>query len=446
MGDNRAVHSRVTQLCLTVLATSCLLSGCRVSDATPTPPADSPRPDPATPTLAASPTLPATPTSAPPTTATASPSSAVSPSPDVSASPTASPSDPGAPTVDPNAGLSWQLADAGVFTSMDVISDAVALGSLVVAVGTTETQDVVGAAGAWYSLDGQTWQPADDLPDAEYAAIDAVSAGPGGLVGVGFDDSGDTSVPAVWRTTDGRSWTRVDDADLDRGQMAAVAGGADGYVAIGSDFDDGTSLVWTSSDGADWSAGEPVPGVDSGAAINGLAAIGQGFIAYGSSADGNARMWYSPDGREWQVAEGFGDEADSAVNDVAVSDDGFVAVGARYLGDTTRALVWTSSDGLTWQAVPGLELDGEMIGVEPVGPGFYAVGAMPETNELIFNAAVWASPDGVAWQRRPDDASFELARMIEVFQAGPGLVVIGDKSLDAAGEELAPAVWVGVPQ
>lgn len=434
----RRVPDRATLVSLAMLAAALLLAGCRGAE-----PAASP-----TPVASTSPSsLPSESTTATAPPASATPAPTVNPTTDPGGSPTAppSPTDGPAPTIDPAVDIGWQLTDADVFTSFDVISDAAALGTTVVAVGSTESDEGVGAAGAWYSIDGITWQAADDLPQAEDASIDGVSPGPGGMVAVGFDYSGEQLLPAVWRTADGRSWVRVSDADLTRGEMAAVAGGPGGYVALGTDFDDGTSLIWTSADGADWSAATPVAGVDVGAAINGLAASEQGWVAFGSSADGSARVWHSADGSAWQLADGFGDEADSAVNDIAVSAGRFVAVGARYLGDTARALVWTSANGSSWQAQP-IDLDGEMIGVEAVGDGFYAVGAVPEPNELVFDAGVWASADGAAWQRRADDASFELARMIEVFQAGPGLVAIGEKAIDEAGEELSPAVWLGVPR
>lgn len=378
--------------------------------------------------------------SAGPTGTASTPSASLDPG--ITSQPSVQPS--AGTTVDPAGSVTWQLVERGPFTSADVISDATLMAGAIVAVGSTETETGDGSGAAWYSLDGSNWQPADALPEAVNTSIEGVSNGPSGLVAVGFDYAGEALLPAIWRSADGRNWERVADSDLTRGQIGSIAGGGNGYVALGVDFEDGSSLIWTSADGADWSPVQVVPGVDFESVINGLEAVGQGYIAYGSAADGTARIWYSADGASWQTAIDFASTQESTVNDVAVGSERLVAVGAHYTGDTARTLVWTSTDGINWQRSDA-DLDGELIGTSAAGAGFFAVGAVPEANELRFSAGVWSSIDGIAWQRRPDEATFELARMIELFAAGPGLVAIGERSLDAAGEELAPAVWLGTP-
>lgn len=400
------------------------LSGCGVQDATPGPTgAGSP--------IGGQPTASA---------ATATPTTDGFPSPtDRSSLPTdGSPW----PSIDPQAGLRWQLVDTPVFVAADVVADAALLGSLVIAVGSSEDEMGNGTAAAWYSADGFTWQPADSLPGAENASIDALAAGAGGIVGVGFDYS-DDDVPAVWHSVDGRSWTRVSDDDLTGGQMSAVVATADGYLALGANYDDGTALAWTSADGGDWTAASSIGGLGVGAAVKGVVASGSGLVAYGTSAEGAALAWYSADGLDWQLAGGFAGELEGSVNDVAVAGDRLIAVGVEYLDDGARTLAWMSTDGVTWQRQP-VDLDGEMIGVEPLGDGFLAVGTMPQPNELDCGAAAWAFGDGAGWEALPHDAVFEQARMYEPVTAPAGVVVIGDRALDAACEEVAPAVWIGV--
>lgn len=414
------MHSDRVTFVVACLLPALLFGACRATETPPTLPPTTSAPASGSPTASASPGV---------SGGSATPSAPTSVSPPTSVTPSAGPSGTQA----------WTLADTG-FTSADAISDAAVSDNTIVAVGSTElTSGIVGAA-AWHSSDGRAWQPAG-LPDAATVAVVSVAATDNGLLAVGFDYAGDVERPAVWLSADGHAWERIESPYLVEGQMTAVAGGPIGNVAVGVGVNF-PILFWVSPDGRAWSSGVVVSGIEPDATVNGLTGSDTGYVAFGSDADGRAALWSSANGTAWQPIAGFDGPADSTVNDVLATPDAWLAVGAAYRGDRARTLAWTSPDGLAWQPSPS-DLDGEMIDVEQVGAGYLAVGARPEADELRFHAAVWTSADGLAWAQLTDDATFELARMFALLPLAGGIVAIGERALDPAGEELAPAVWMG---
>jgi hypothetical protein len=118
-------------------------------------------------------------------------------------------------------------------------------------------------ARVWVSSDGTSWDAIDDAtfggPGWQY--ITSITAGPDGLVAAGGDILGRPGLDndaAVWTSPDGRTWTRVEDADFvsDRAQqISAITVGPDGLLAVGYDTGPGgdrTPAVWRSPDGAAW--------------------------------------------------------------------------------------------------------------------------------------------------------------------------------------------------
>lgn len=245
----------------------------------------------------------------------------------------------------------------------------------------------------------------------------------------------------------------------DRGWLVAFAAAAAMLVLVGSvtwlfgsrtdetpvattaPIDQLSSLVWSRlPDNNDQPVLAGVAGV-SGASIT---AGGPGFVAAGTNSspgpqgDGDAVVWTSTDGVSWSLVPHdesvFGGEGRQWIHSVAQGGPGLVAVGSN---DDTAA-VWTSPDGITWSQVPyDREAFGEsgstIMSVTAGGPGLVAVG-MDDRRV----AAVWTSEDGKTWSRIPhDDTVFGGARdvfMMDVAAAGPGLVAVG------GGGDLA-AIW-----
>jgi hypothetical protein len=175
-------------------------------------------------------------------------------------------------------------------------------------------------------------------------------------------------------------------------------------------------------------------------------------------ADRRAAIWTSVDGVIWARVPHdesiFGGNEDVEIASVTAGGSALVAVGNAssheepsfgYGTETTRAVVWTSVDGITWSRL-GLGdavIDGiAMQSVTTSGPGFVAVGSAPFRGGSI--AAVWTSPDGFDWSSAPytrkvfgDGVGYERVEMASVTAGGPGLVAVG-------GPESAVLVWTSV--
>lgn len=104
----------------------------------------------------------------------------------------------------------------------------------------------------------------------------------------------------------------------------------DGFVAVGADHDDGqtSGAVWISSDGLSWSRVESP--TFSGTVMRAIAAGDPGLVAVGIES-----IWFSPDGTEWNVVDTPLEVG--TLWDVALTPWGFTAVGFRshqFPGDT----------------------------------------------------------------------------------------------------------------
>jgi hypothetical protein len=156
-------------------------------------------------------------------------------------------------------GITWERVDAdfgnGPLTSV-VAGEPLGI----VAAGSVSMQGDRDAA-VWTSDDGLTWERVDSPAFGEDGDqwINAVTTGGPGLVAVGGEDSaGDGDIDAaVWTSSDGHEWTRVDDGGVFGSQglqeMFGVAAGDLGLFAVGSDAGgDWDAAVWTSSNGTTW--------------------------------------------------------------------------------------------------------------------------------------------------------------------------------------------------
>ncbi len=96
--------------------------------------------------------------------------------------------------------------------------------------------------------------------------------------------------------------------------------------------------------------------------------------------------------------------------------------------ETTVASLWTTTDGVTWDAHPESAAVFDSSDVADVtfgGRGLVAVGASPG-GEFVPTAAVWTSADGANWDLvSPRGEGFADATMFDVSIAGPGLVAVG---------------------
>lgn len=239
---------------------------------------------------------------------------------------------------DPVVGLAWRSGDGRRWTPIPLPESGAArpvavawTGERYVVVGVRELPDAP-RMGVWLSSDGIAWRRVADGPDfaiggyidtTEYHAwagpADLVLDPAGGLVAVGRTCTagrgwtGEVRCSAVvWRSADGRSWSReVQPARL----PGSVTGGAvlgDRVVLVGATADEhgnlGSGRVLLGA-GDDWRVVEPVglPALEAVTVIDGVIyAIGWELPASIESSKGLS-LWRSPDGVDWSRVAGFPD-------------------------------------------------------------------------------------------------------------------------------------------
>lgn len=344
----------------------------------------------------------------------------------------------------------------------------------------------------------------DPFGGFDESAVSALVAGGPGFVAVG--SSGPHA--AVWTSIDGHQWSRVPHDELVFGGtgdmwMNDVTVGGPGLVAVGEErgcsdlvvleeggsvrvdevgvpepdtvCEDANAVVWTSTDGLDWSRVAHDESVFGGAKFYrmssvtgggpGLVAVGRsedfgggGTFVEGSPVDVDAVTWTSVDGTTWSRIEDaavFGGDRQQEMIDVTVGGPGLVAVGrdgGGFSWDNSTdqdAAVWTSVDGSSWSRIAhdeevfgvGLPV---MLSVTAEGPGLVAVGW---SQPRMSNTPVWTSVDGVTWTRVAHEQGPAIrGAMASIAAGGPGLVAVGARDGQGTAWTSADgATWSEVP-
>ena len=265
--------------------------------------------------------------------------------------------------------------------------------------------------GSWY-LDGTTLREVvadvELYGGPRQGSVDEMAVGPAGFVVVGTrTDRNDRTGAAAWTSPDAHDAFTIRDADpaLESGptetvRAFAVAGSPAGYLAAGDRFVSGQgrldsdAIFWTSTDGRTWTrVDDKTLGGPASDTPQLAVAWRDGWAVAGSSTI-NGRtsvvVWTSADGRSWRrtTVTALGTDPDplSAATSLNVVDGGLV-VGAR-LG--TRLAVATSADGNAWRALT-------MPPTIPSGEHALAVAA-PAGPDLVLAATtddgtvLWSTP------------------------------------------------------
>jgi hypothetical protein len=122
-----------------------------------------------------------------------------------------------------------------------------------------------------------------------------------------------------------------------------------------------------------------------------------GFVAFSSH-----EVRTSSDGLTWQRVGSLGEGV--WIFDSAHRDDTLVAAGSGFADEETGVAppdaVWTSTDGgLTWTST---ELDGGVSDIAVTPDGYAAVGVERDNSDPMYNKThgiLWTSPDGLTWRR-----------------------------------------------
>jgi hypothetical protein len=309
--------------------------------------------------------------------------------------------------------------------------------------------------GIWSSGDGVRWEAADGIDFREDPAQDQLQmvglATTGtALVAVAEHWNGATQEvqPALWRSIDGRTWTRVADPAFHPGVRVQLVGATSrGFAVFGFDnaAPDGQRAPrgWTSTSGSTWQpiASETASAVQPGLQL--LAGI-DGVLTAFRNADqvrGPLEVWQAApdDVAAWQRVGSFeGSEAIGFLS-VAKGPGGWLAIGRG---------IYRSVDGRAWS----LALDATRPGspdypegrIALVGDdaGFLATTAVPTGDGCVasgFLGMTWVSADGVTWRRLPVDPQFENARIFGLISRAGVVLGLGWSFND---EGSASAIWI----
>ncbi len=220
-------------------------------------------------------------------------------------------------------------------------------------------------------------------------------------------DTAGTPTPTVWSSPDGASWTA---APLDPGHSPGRALAAAQYrastVVVGSTGSGAAqqAAVWLSDKSGGPFSTEIVPGSDGPSVMARVAAGPLGMFATGT-VDGRFALWSSPNGRTWSelpAAERVISSSPGArINALLADGSAIYAAGSIGSGPSTDAAVWTSGNGLEWYLVGSTQTafggygSRVIYSLSPLQTGLVAVGAV--NNGAGWVPASWISPDGQSW-------------------------------------------------
>ena len=272
-----------------------------------------------------------------------------------------------------------------------------------------------------------------------------VPGGPG-LVAAGSAPNGEETDAAVWVSTDGQAWTRIEDDAQFGGprdqRIVAVSSVGLGLVAIGEDWSGGppVTVAWVSPDGYEWERVDDTALEDG--TVNALVAGGPGLVAAGYEwlgGDWTAAIWVSADGRTWERIEDP-NLGDGQIEAVAAGGPGLVAAGYTYdSGGSGDAVIWVSIDGYTWERIDDRALFG--------GPGQQEIHALAAGREGLvaadWSGLLWVSADGYSWARVDASADFAGGTFSSLAAWEGGFVAAG--SVDSGNWETDAAVWLSMP-
>jgi hypothetical protein len=256
------------------------------------------------------------------------------------------------------------------------------------------------------SADGTTWQPAagpgsiaDDL--AGVRAV-ATAAGPAGYIIVGrLVTPGGSCVADVWWSPNLTTWTRAHDVNDATGSSQVLAVAADAYGFVSAGAHDGHPAVWTTTNGRSWKTIVlPMPAGASGAvlrqiAISGdrVAALGQATTAAGPepiaelSVDGGA---------SWVQVPFRAPGPDTAFTALTAGAGGFTAAAQFGEPGQQEVAVWTSATGTIWtpsqiSGLTGAQPGGRYLlgALAPAGTGVTGIGsAATQQSQQLFSLAL----------------------------------------------------------
>lgn len=249
-------------------------------------------------------------------------------------------------------GREWRPADPQPGFGGIIVTGASTTPEGFVAVGCRATETVCLGLAVLLSHDGLAWTRIPDVPGAK-GLPEGVVAGASGLVAWGNDcvDVCGEVHGLLWTSTDGTDWAVVPSApELEEAAFGAVAAWSGGFVAVGSEGhrdeqtgeSSSSAAAWASPDGRSWTRVQDADAFE-GASLTGVLASGSILVAVGSTVDGDfarAAMWTSADGLTWRRAPDTDAFDRGTMTGAAVGPAGLVAIGSVGTAEVSRPAVW----------------------------------------------------------------------------------------------------------
>jgi hypothetical protein len=250
---------------------------------------------------------------------------------------------------------SWSLVSAAVLGSQPGHLTSVSEGpDGWIAVGSAQEDGLVEPV-VYASTDGVTWSPLMGLSDVAGAAAQflGVTASSGGYLVVGQVGTGSTAYAGFWWSSDLQNWTSGGNSANHGSAAIAAAATPDGFVAVGSE--NGCHTIWTSADGKTWQGHDLAKPAGATTASLRYVAVGSSGTVVGAgfatTSSGNIPLVVTTTDNGAHVTQTVLDSPGSGtVTGLTATADGYVAVGTTGAGATTRAVTWTSPDGLSWSS------------------------------------------------------------------------------------------------
>jgi hypothetical protein len=358
--------------------------------------------------------------------------------------------------------------------STTVINDvAVGTRSGIVAVGWVPGGQAGRRAAAWIASGGRISRPAA-VPqlrgEADQAMLSVTPYG-NALVAVGRE----ASRASAWISDNGTKWKPLPGLEklLGRASVMRAVSHHNRLVVAGWICDKPNegrkAAVWTSSDARQWKltqmpSASKLLDVDQEhpqAQINSVHSFQGRLYAVGvvsakptalrpNRVNWEAAVWRSGDmsGEAWEpvdAVDGATGEGDQFMNSVTASSGGLVAVGGDGFGRDTKAAVWTSRDGTSWERIQDdvtpmnpFRRPGEssaMTSVAAIGEVIVAVGyserlggAKSPTTWITRDPQLWSQPETSPVQgeatsvvRRAGAAGVEVGWTIPSSRRGPAI-------------------------
>lgn len=233
----------------------------------------------------------------------------------------------------------------------------------------------------------------------------------------------------IWESTDGATWQTVPDSGTEPGsyfsELAVMPD--DSLLATGSgdDVSQGVQLgvaAWQSADGQTWRSMDSA--LDPSLYFSDAAAGPKGVVVAGthrSSSGSRAEIWHSFDGVTWELvfSRPNTDEVPAGFVDIAAGREGFVVTGYSRPGEDFEVFVAASADGLSWFEAPDQVAIRQMstaAQVAAIGGDWVIAGAGDPS------IPIWYSTNGLDWTRRADVDVGDAGARIQT----ASLVSIGD--------------------